>query len=468
MGSLGPTAAGCASPFAAIRLSQLDWEAIENLYRAMAATGLQAAWIRRCATVLTQALVPYADKVPGGGGPGVLRRLAVVAVCLLADVSCGTGSDGGAATSVEAGGRSVPLDEATGLQELFDAERRRPMVVAVDGGALILGGAMLREGSVERQRLEPTGEVFLVETDARVTELTAPPVAAPLDNLSVSAWDGAVHMAGVTCRTGYTPSDIGELGCEPGDPILLRLDLIDRTWEEVARPTGAPTPRDVQGALGTYTFGDGGVAYSVLGDEPDATMRTWVSTNGGGEWNEIDVPPNSGLCATGGALLAVDDSRMVSPETDGPAPVETPLTPDADFDLGIARYDPASAAWDTVPETGPADLRIVRGGNIGRCTPDAGYVVLALTGSGDGFVSYHPDHGWVSDGSLDGASVGGLTSTSSTTVVLIGAPGSDAIALDVATGGQRSVSLPESSEVLGGVGASHLLLLGAELEMIES
>lgn len=42
--------------FGSIRLSQLGWEVIEDLYRSMARSGLQAPWVRRCATVLTQAL----------------------------------------------------------------------------------------------------------------------------------------------------------------------------------------------------------------------------------------------------------------------------------------------------------------------------------------------------------------------------------------------------------------------------
>lgn len=419
------------------------------------------------ASVDSASMWTYVDLMPLAG-PLVrsARWLAAAAVCVLAGASCGTESIGEPATSVSARGQGVPLGEATDLQESFGAERRRPIVVAVDGGALILGGAVLGDGSVDRQRLEPTGEFFLVETDATVTELAPPPVAAPLDNLSVSAWDGVVHIAGVTCRTGYSASDIGELGCEPGDPVLLRLDLIEQSWKEVPLPTGAPAPRDVQGALGTHTF-SGGVAYSVLGSEPDSMERTWISS-GDGDWSEIDMPSDSGLCATGGALLAVDDSRMVPPETDGPVTVEPPLTPDGDFDLGVARYDATSASWEAVPETGPADLRIVRGGNVAMCTPDAGYVVLTLTGSGDGLVSYHPDHGWVSVERLDGTRVGGITSTSSTTVVLTGGSGSEATAVDVSTGEQRPVSLPASSEVLGGVGADHLLLLGAELEVIES
>lgn len=42
--------------FGSVSLSKLGWEEIENLYRAMARRGAQPAWIRRCATVLTQAL----------------------------------------------------------------------------------------------------------------------------------------------------------------------------------------------------------------------------------------------------------------------------------------------------------------------------------------------------------------------------------------------------------------------------
>lgn len=42
--------------FGAIPLGRLNWQDIEQLYAAMRATGRSAAWIRRCATVLTRAL----------------------------------------------------------------------------------------------------------------------------------------------------------------------------------------------------------------------------------------------------------------------------------------------------------------------------------------------------------------------------------------------------------------------------
>lgn len=42
--------------FGAISLDRLGWEEIEDLYRSMAVAGLGTAWIRRCATILSNAL----------------------------------------------------------------------------------------------------------------------------------------------------------------------------------------------------------------------------------------------------------------------------------------------------------------------------------------------------------------------------------------------------------------------------
>jgi integrase len=42
--------------FGDLPLDQLDWEDVEDLYRSMAIAGAGTAWIRRCATVLTNAL----------------------------------------------------------------------------------------------------------------------------------------------------------------------------------------------------------------------------------------------------------------------------------------------------------------------------------------------------------------------------------------------------------------------------
>jgi integrase len=42
--------------FGDVRLSRLNWQDVEHLYKSMRASGLSAAWVRRCATVLTRAL----------------------------------------------------------------------------------------------------------------------------------------------------------------------------------------------------------------------------------------------------------------------------------------------------------------------------------------------------------------------------------------------------------------------------
>jgi integrase len=42
--------------FGDIRLSRLNWQDIEHVYNTMRASGRSAAWVRRCATVLTRTL----------------------------------------------------------------------------------------------------------------------------------------------------------------------------------------------------------------------------------------------------------------------------------------------------------------------------------------------------------------------------------------------------------------------------
>jgi integrase len=53
---MGSTTLPDGRAFGDVRLSRLNWQDIEHVYNALRASGRSAAWVRRCATVLTRAL----------------------------------------------------------------------------------------------------------------------------------------------------------------------------------------------------------------------------------------------------------------------------------------------------------------------------------------------------------------------------------------------------------------------------
>lgn len=359
--------------------------------------------------------------------------------------------------------RSVPLATAGELHRVFGADRSDPTVASVEGGALILGGAVVEDGDAIRQEIRPVGDAFWVDAEGQVTDVGPLPTSEPLGDVAVSVSNGSVFVAGVTCRVGSTPSDVGELNCEPGEPELLRFDSSDLVWEQIDPPGDAPPPADTVGAVTVHGFDDG-LAYSVL-EDLDGPMRTWVTTDEQ-VWSEISIPDRSGLCATDGALLAIDDSDLGSPTDDGPVTIEPPLTPDTTLTLQLRRFDVESGSWSDVDPVEDPGIEIVRGGTIATCTAEAGYVTLNMTGDrSEALVVFRADGRVQEVDAFDGLRVGSITPTSGTLVLVHAEDG--VVAVDTLTGETRSVEQPEGSRVVGSVGQEAVLVVTDRLKMVD-
>lgn len=395
------------------------------------------------------------------------RAYSVAAAALIVlTAACGA-SDTNKLTS-HGGGQSlpsVPLASAKELHRVFGADRLAPTVASVAGGALVIGGAVMENSDDVWPEIRPLGDVFWIDNNGQVTDVGPLPTPQPLVDISVSTLDETVLVTGVTCQTGSAPNDVGETNCEPGQPELLSFDSSDFNWRRIDLPDDAPTPADSVGAVAAHSFNDG-IAYSILGDV-DMPVRTWVTTD---ElvWTEISVPDDSGLCATNGGLLAVDDHAVRWPVDDGPITIEPPLTPDTPLTLKVRRFDSESGSWAEVVLDEYRPVEIVRGGTIGACTAEAGYVTLNLIGGQhDALVSFFADGRTFEFDAFEGHRVAAITPTSGSIVLVHAEPGAGVFAIDTATGETRLIGLPEDSRVVGSLSQEFVLVFSDQLTLVD-
>ncbi|HYI60651.1 MAG TPA: hypothetical protein VEW93_02470 [Acidimicrobiales bacterium] len=351
------------------------------------------------------------------------------------------------------------VSESSYLADVLGGPASRALLLPTDAGLLVVGGLEIGESD---ELASVFDEAAVVHEDGSVA-VPAPVPGGPVANLAGSAGDGRAYVAGTRCNSGTMGADDGSLACEPGEPVLLHLDLATLTWTELSLPAEAPAPAGFLGDQQVYALADDTLVYTVEAADGGAA-EGWVSTDGGREWERIAEAPGWS-CAAQGRLLAIDDrtERPAAPEEGESEATITSDEVDATLHLAVSIYDPAANRWGEPDDDAP-QLSVVAGATSISCAPEQGVVAFVLTGGRAGaIIGYSPDGpdgGWSTREDPRGSRF--MELLRSTDGLLLPQMGTeDLVRLEGGLGAEaETVPLPEGSTPIAGIGRSVLVVDG--------